>query len=451
MLWARILIVCAVSIGAGAADAATLRCEPCTVPLLGTSFRVTGTVGNEPLAVAIVGYAKTWKLGAMELRDVALTARDRGARIDACVAADFNGGRVHACSRLPRSLEAWTRLRAVDVSWRFDGASATGHGSARLAWTPGGDVRIEHGLVELAVAPRAIGAVSIGPASLAAELDGSISRSAFEVHGRIHIASVTAGGLTLRGIEIPLALQTESGTITPHGAVVATLDEATFSAGDRGLHFGSPTIVVHDAQPFVWDALANDEHRLTWTSVTGLPVGLGAGSVGFELVSAEARVTSGHVQLFGGELILAPFSLRSDAPFDLGIQLDGLSVAQVVSFATGDHLVGTGVFDGELVVHHDAAGFGLERASVHARSGGELRLRESHSADALISPAAAPLRRRLALALADFAYDRLTCVVQPRGRDPEAILLLHGRGTRVPQEVELAINIRGARALAQLL
>jgi hypothetical protein len=50
----------------------------------------------------------------------------------------------------------------------------------------------------------------------------------------------------------------------------------------------------------------------------------------------------------------------------------------------------------------------------------------------------------------DFAYDRLTCVVQPRGRDPEAILLLHGRGTRVPQEVELAINIRGARALAQL-
>jgi hypothetical protein len=66
--------------------------------LLGTSFRVTGTVADEPLAVAIVGYAKTWKLGAMELRDVTLTARDRGAQIDACVAADFNGGRVHAAA-----------------------------------------------------------------------------------------------------------------------------------------------------------------------------------------------------------------------------------------------------------------------------------------------------------------------------------------------------------------
>ena len=449
MLWVRVLLVCAVWIGnTRAAHAVTLRCEPCTVPLLGTSFRVTGTFADSPFAVAIVGHAKAWKLGALELHDVALTARGRGELIEACVTGDVGGVRVRACSRLPHSPEGWTRLRAVDVTWQLVATNATGHGSARLTWTRGGDVRIEHGTVELVVAPRTIGGVAIGQASVAAEVDGDLSRLAFELHGRVHVASVLVGGLSLRGLEIPLELRTESERIVPQTAIVATLDEATLVVGDHALHFSSPTILVHDVHPFAWAALAGDEHRLTWTAIGGLPVDVGSGSVGVELVPNEVRVTSGQVQLLGGELVVAPFSLRSETPFDVAMRLDGLSVAQVVSFATGGHVVGSGALDGQLVVHHDASGFGLERATVHARSGGELHVREPRWPQ-LTSPAAMSLQRRLAIAFTDLQYDRLTCVLQPPGHDPEAILSLHGRATRVPQEIDLAINLRGVRALVQ--
>jgi hypothetical protein len=428
MFWVRVLVACSVCFGgASAAHAVTLRCAPCTLPLFGASVRVTGTIADEPFAVAIIGHTKTWKLGAIELRDVVVTARSHGDRIDACAAGSVANLRLTACSALPGSLDRLRRLHDADVTWRLVGANVTGHGSAQLGWSPGGDLRIERGHADLAFGPRTLGSVAIGRASASTEIAGNLARFALDVRGHLHVESILASDLSLRGLEVPLDLRIESGRIAPRAAVVASIGEASFVVGGRQLRFDSPGLVVHDGQPFTWSAFAGDEHRLTWTAIAGLPLELGAGSLAIRF--ADPLVASGHVRALGGELVLAPFSLRSGTAT---VRVDGVSVARVANLLPGGRIAATGVLDGELVFDHDRSGVRLERAALHARSSGELHV------------------SRVPTAVGDFQYDRLTCEVLPAGHDPEAIISIHGKGIRSRQELELAINVRGVRALAEL-
>jgi len=61
------------------------------------------------------------------------------------------------------------------------------------------------------------------------------------------------------------------------------------------------------------------------------------------------------------------------------------------------------------------------------------------------------VHRRIENALSDFAYDRLALVVRAPGSDPDATLVLHGRGKRVAQELAITVNLRGVRTTARTL
>ena len=316
------------------------------------------------------------------------------------------------------------------MTWRAVGAGLSGHGSAQLAWSPGGDVRIEHGHVELAFEPQRLGSVAIGPATISTELAGNLTRFALDLRGQLHVESIHhATDLSLRGLDVPLDLRIESGRIVPRAAIVASIGEATVVVAGRELRLGSPSLVVHDAQPFTWLAFPGDEHRLTWSAVAGLPLEIGAGSLTMSF--DDALVTSGHVRVLDGELVLAPFSLRSG---NATVRIDGLSVARVATLVSRGRVAGTGALDGEVILDHDGAGFRLQRAAIHTRAAGQL-----HMSPGLI---------QIAHAISDFDYDHLTCEVQPAGHDPEAIISIHGYGMRSRQELELTINVRGVRALA---
>ena len=322
MAWVRTLVILGLCFGgASSAHAVTVRCDPCALPVLGASFEVTGTFSDE-LGIALVGHTSRWKLGAIELRDVILTVRSHGDRIDACAAGALASVRIRACSALPRSLDRVRRLHAIDVTWRAVGAGLSGHGSAQLAWSPGGDVRIEHGHVELAFEPQRLGSVAIGPATISTELAGNLTRFALDLRGQLHVESIHhATDLSLRGLDVPLDLRIESGRIVPRAAIVASIGEATVVVAGRELRLGSPSLVVHDAQPFTWLAFPGDEHRLTWNAVAGLPLEIGAGSLTMSF--DDALVTSGHVRLLDGELVLAPFSLRSG---NATVRIDGTAM-----------------------------------------------------------------------------------------------------------------------------
>src|SRR5450432_1839314 len=253
MAWVRTLVILGVCLGgASAAHAVTVRCRPCALPVLGASFDVTGTFSDEPLDIALVGHTAKWKIGAIELRDVILTVRSHGDRIDACAAGALASVRIRACSALPRSLDRVRRLHAIDVTWRAVGAGLSGHGSAQLAWSPGGDVRIEHGHVEFAFESQRLGSVAIGRATISSEIAGSLTRLALDLRGQLHVESIHATDLSLRGLEVPLELRIESGRIVPWAAIVARVGEATVVVAGRELSLGSPSLVVHDGQPFTW-------------------------------------------------------------------------------------------------------------------------------------------------------------------------------------------------------
>jgi hypothetical protein len=217
---------------------------------------------------------------------------------------------------------------------------------------------------------------------------------------------------------------------------------ATLDAGDRVLAFEGVAIEVHDARASDWSTVAALDHRVTWRAMAGLPVAVGTGELGIQ-VAGGVQISSGHAALLGGELVVEPFALVDR---EIVVHVQGLVVAQVLAAISHGRVDGTGLFDGDFVVRHDAAGLALDRGALHARSDGALRLHEPLWPDATTSSVMGfSIHRRVALALANFHYDRWTLTVQPPGRDPESIMALHGHSARVAQELDLEFHLRGVR------
>lgn len=428
-----VLGVCAIS---SVASANSLRCKPCTLPILGSRVQVEGTIDDAPLAVHLVGRAQIFRVGAVELHDVSIVARDRGAGIETCVAGGVAGGRLTACTRLPPSLGGIEEMHAADVRWRLATGPVTGHGTAHLAWDRKG-VRLERGKIVLASEPRTVGGVEIGRATFAADVHGDLSHVALDLDGELRVAALDAGPLHLRELDLPLALHETGLVATPRTEWVAHAGNATLDLGSRVAQLADPTVIIHAATPFAWPAFLREPHRLAWTHITGLPIAAGAG--GFTL--EYPRITHAHVAMLGGELSVVPFELGTP---DLAIHAEGLAVADVVALASGGRATGTGVLDGNFILHHGKLG----RAVFAARSPGTLQLRDPLWPTLLASIEAGPaLHRRILLALSDFAYDRWTIDVQPPGGDPECNMVLHGHGLRLAQELDLTFNVRGLREL----
>ncbi|HEY6038184.1 MAG TPA: YdbH domain-containing protein [Kofleriaceae bacterium] len=428
-----VLAVCAIS---SVASANSLRCKPCTLPILGSRVQVEGTIDDAPLAVHLVGRAQEFRFGAVALHDVSIVARDRGASIETCIAGTLAGGRLTACTRLPPSLGGIEAMHAADLRWQLANGPVTGKGTARLAWDRRG-VRIERGKIALASTARTLGGVALGPAKLTAQVDGDLSHLSLELAGNLQVDSVDAGPLHLRFIALPIALHEEGATATPRTTWIASVGEAALDLGTRTAHLVGPSLVVHDAEPFAWSAFLADPHRLGWTALTGLPIAAGAG--GFTL--RYPQVTDARVAILGGELRVVPFALGSQ---DLTIHAEALAVADLAALASGGRMTGTGVLDGNVHLHRGD----IERGIFAARAPGTLELRDPLWPKLLESiQTGAALHRRILLALSDFAYDTWRIDVQPPGLDPDCIVVLHGHGLKIPQDLDLTFNVRGLRSL----
>jgi len=60
----------------------------------------------------------------------------------------------------------------------------------------------------------------------------------------------------------------------------------------------------------------------------------------------------------------------------------------------------------------------------------------------------APGYQRIGAALADFRFSKLAVVI---GDEPDVHLEVRGQGKRIPQQIDLVLNVRGAREVANRL
>lgn len=421
-------------VGIAPAWSANVACDRCTMTIAGRRVTVSGTFGTDPVVVDLRARAPSWTIGDVAVTDVAIDAHARGNSIRACAAGTLGGERLVACATLPSSPAALRRLGVVEIAWRTLDGPAHGHGTARVAWS-GGAVRIDAPHVELALASHVAGA-ELANATVSASVTGTLSPIALRVRGRAHADELASSPLYARDVEVPIDVAIGSD-ITPSSPVIASAAAATI---DR-VRLAHPALELHGASPVPFDrlaALVDEPHALAWLDLAGVPVELGAGAAVLVREAAGIRIERGHAAAFGGTAFADPFVPGAAAP--LTLHLHGVSLARVLDVATDGRVRGTGIVDGDLELSRDGSGFGIERAALASRGPGKIR---THDSEKLAGSTLGPV----ATALAELTYDRLALVVPPPGNDPDATLVLHGRGERVPQELALTINLHGVRAV----
>ena len=414
----------------------TIACDHCTTTIAGTQVTLTGTI----FPVDFTARTPRWTIGDLAFHDVVVEAHDRGDAIHACAAGTLFGARVVACASLPRSLSALRQLRDIAVAWHVTRSGATGRGDARIAWGDAdGAVRLET-RAELAVHGQ-LGGLALAGAKASARISGTLSPLDLSIDGRAHANVLAVASLHARDVELPIDVRMELAggklEITPHAPIAATASAATIDI----VHLIAPVLAIHDAQPFTIDTLAADPHQLAWSAIGGLPVDLGAGSAAVTFMTDGVRVDHTRLDAFGGAIAIDPFEIRADAPTNARVHLRGIALGDVLDLVSHGRVYGTGLLDGDVEVRRDATGLEIEHGDLHARAPGDVHVRAPGK---LAGPVGA-----IATGLADFAYDRLALVVHPPGNDPESTLVLHGRGEHLPQELDLTVNLHGARVAAR--
>lgn len=185
------------------------------------------------------------------------------------------------------------------------------------------------------------------------------------------------------------------------------------------------------------------------------PLSVGAGEFVFRWGRSKLYVDRSRVAILGGVLTSGPSDSASD---DIIVRARGLSVTRVLA-ATGaaGHIKGTGMLDGEIAVQLDSKNWVLRRAEIHTRGPGQLRLVDA-AWRARVAGAESRYQRgdygelafhRIAGALSNFRYTKVALAFPARRANADLRVELAGRGIRVAQELDITINLRGARMLAR--
>lgn len=133
-------------------------------------------------------------------------------------------------------------------------------------------------------------------------------------------------------------------------------------------------------------------------------------------------------------------------------QVHGLALARVLAVVTRDRVTGTGDLDGELELRRGSDGLEIVRGGLHARGGGELRVRDAAWLDGLVADGeGVALHRRIAATLLDLAYDHLALTLAPPGGIADGTLELRGHGRRLDQDLDLTCHLHGLRVAAHSL
>jgi len=296
--------------------------------------------------------------------------------------------------------------------------------------------------IAIAIAPRAhaAGQITVEHSRV------TIAGTPFVVSGTLGIAPLAAdfkaytrtwrfGDLALRDVAIRVRARS-------NGLQACVAGDAL---GSRLVACGAlPRSLEHAAVDVTW--------RLRGTGATGQGTALMAwrrGAIRVEHASFElapdANVANGTL---AGELAgtLAPLDLR------ITTRVRGAQLGKMLVLASDGKLEGSGLIDGELALRVDGRGVTVGRGALQARAAGAFRVRDAAWANRLTASIhGVEVHRRIENALSDFAYDRLALVVRAPGSDPDATLVLHGRGKRVAQELAITVNLRGVRTTARTL
>ena len=455
-VWAPFAIVLGLASSHQALAGSSVQLDHCVISIAGARIAVTGTISTEPLSVDLVGYTARWTLGALTLRDVVATARDHGDAIRACVAGTVGDTRLLACGVLPRSSTALRSLRGVDAKLQISGPTAHGRGTARIAWTQAGSIRIERSHAELALSEHPTGPLTAEGATVRVDASGSLSNFDLEVTGEARASALAVGALRVHDVTLPIALRATTGedgalAIAPRGAIVARAREAALRIGTRRLSVPDPELVVHDAQPFAIGALLGEVHVLSWPALAGLPVDVEDGAIAFRMVPDGVRIEHGRLRALGAELSTGAVTIGAGS-VDLAIDARGLDLAQVLAIVGRGRVEASGLLDGQVAVRADDHGLAITSAALRSRHAGGIRVPAfDWSKQALASVTGIALHSRIVATLADFAYDRLSIELHPRGAEPEARVVMSGHAKRLAQELDLVVNLRGVRDVTQEL
>jgi hypothetical protein len=405
-------------------DGAEVR-SPNGAITIDATIDLPGRTRGARLAIDAVARTATWRLGPITLRDVAVTARGAGDRVHVCADAGLAGATAEACTDVPSGAAALRRLRALDVALTATaptGAalawSARGH--ATIAWSAEGPITITGGHLDGALPARDAGGLAATPIALRAELSGSLSPLALDVVGDARAERVEwkDGKISVvaRGLAAPFALRAGPSGLVARRALALSADDAVVSLPGVTLPLAHPTAIVADA---------------------GAPLALDARAL---------RLAGGHAGALGGELSIDPVAITPGAASHLVVHARAIRLEQLLALIGKGYVVGAGPLDGEATIELAPGRTTIVGAALRARTPGVLRVVDKTWRDyALGAIPDFAIHRRIAGALADFDYGRLTAVLGPPGADPELRVELHGRGRAVDQELDLTINLRNVR------
>lgn len=291
--------------------------------------------------------------------------------------------------------------------------------------------------------------------------------------------------LTSRGARISADALANRATWTGGSAKLPAprvrFDDAQLTIGDTNVTVTGQTAPADGTIELSFEARARERGRSTWTArgtgsvivasedlaireVRGradilLPKGqLGriavtdarvsvdvAGKVaGGELAAWKLRVSAGRARFAGGELSVEPFDVVANSPIELVIRGRGLQLAQLPGRQT---IQASGLVDGRIAIRVDGSNVSPLHGELQARAGGRIRLTDPVWRRRVAGSAGGGLaiRERVAGALADLDYSKLTVTLAKPGVNPEVRFALHGRGHDLRQELHLDVNVRGLR------
>lgn len=253
----------------------------------------------------------------------------------------------------------------------------------------------------------------------------------------VHAARWPLAGVVLRAVEITV----HEGAGGYRACANARVGSARIEAcGTLARGFAEVRDVTWSARAPKWSVRGTATLAKTGDLVADVVVAAGGAHVPIAIRGNvfSGRVVSATASALGGELAIEPVSLRW--PLDLTVHAKGLALSAMLP----ELVHGTGVVDGDVALRVDGTGVAIASAELHTRSRGELQL-----ADLTWLPRTSSVHERIAAILSGFVYDQLSATIAPRGRDPEAQLVVRGRDKVRAQELDLVIRLHGARDVAQ--
>jgi hypothetical protein len=187
-------------------------------------------------------------------------------------------------------------------------------------------------------------------------------------------------------------------------------------------------------------------HLVSWATARAGKLAFGAGIFNLASKGDRISITRGSVTAYGGLITLA-----RTTPLESALVLDvrGVRLAAILG-AFSDRAGGTGSLDGSMVVRDGE----IERIDLSSRARGTFQVGDRSWVDQAVASLAAGavgVRERIGGALADFAFTRLAVVLASSTNGPTLRVTVHGTGRRVPQELDLVVNVRGLREAAQVI